>query len=381
MKRRFVFVILAFVLTTIIIAIPLLRRARGGVIDVFGVNQIVIASINPDPFNPMAILDTGEYPAVAEDPKQNCTYSDYYWVEHTERWPNTIVINEQRYTREEGYELISTNNNEISARLLRSLFVAYLNIYKGADMSQIEDTVKDSEVWLAGTPDDALLSNFRRQMGVTLAANLNAYINGLYGPGLCPDQPEPPVPTSTPTTPAMVSPTATNQLRMFLENLFSRKDQTPTPTSAPTVTETNTSQPPANNPAPPPPENNPAPQPTITSSPPQTDTQPPSPTDTELPPTYTAPPPPTETASSPPTDTQTTPPDVGEGPGQIIISNNQNETINCSGAEVIVEGNNNTLTLLGVCSSLSVYGNHNQISLEAPTSITDTGNNNNIVIQ
>lgn len=368
MKRRIVFVILAFVLTSIIIMIPVLRKARGGVFNIFVGNQIAIARINPDPFNPMAILDTGERPAVAEDPKLNCTYTDYYWKGNTEHWPSTIVINDQRYTREEGLDLMSKNSSEISERLLRSLFVAYLNIYKGADMSQIVDTVRDSETWLAGTPDDALLSNFRRQMGVTLAANLDAYNNGLFGPGLCPDQPETPVPTLIPTVPSTVSPTNTNQLRMFFENLFSGKDHTPTPTLTPSVTETSTPQPPANNQGPPP-----SPPESTNTAPPPTNTQVPPPTDTQPLPTNTEPPPPTNTQPPPP-------PDDGGGSGQIYIGNNEEQTIICAGAEVIVEGNNNILTLLGVCSGLTVNGNHNQISLETLTSVTDNGNNNNIVI-
>jgi hypothetical protein len=46
----------------------------------------------------------------------------------------------------------------------------------------------------------------------------------------------------------------------------------------------------------------------------------------------------------------------------------------------MVKGNNNTLTLSGTCSGLIVRGDNNQISLERPTEVTDSGNENSIML-
>lgn len=112
------------------------------------------------------------------------------------------------------------------------------------------------------------------------------------------------------------------------------------------------------------------PTPSPTPGPSETPTQPVTPSATiEVPPTQ--PPAPTAAPTMPPPP----PPPASSGP--IDISNNdQALTLNCNGAAVTVRGNNNTVTLLGQCSSLTVRGNSNTITLQAPTVITNTGNNN-----
>jgi hypothetical protein len=46
---------------------------------------------------------------------------------------------------------------------------------------------------------------------------------------------------------------------------------------------------------------------------------------------------------------------------------------------VTINGNHNTLTLLGSCGAVTLYGNHNWVSIQWATSITDLGINNTIV--
>ncbi|RPH75265.1 hypothetical protein EHM76_02050, partial [bacterium] len=231
---------------------------------------------------------------ILQDSSRNCTYTDYYWLQHPELWPAEMVINQQAISQQEGRELLeSPSSDELTVSVLRSLYLAYLNIYNGADMASIVDTVQDSETWLAGTPDDAMLTNFRQQMGVTLAANLEAFNQGMLGPGLCPDQPGTPTPTGTaaPTEAVTPSPTASG-LQLFFENLFGGREPPATATSVPSETSTSTSPPPAYNP--PPPQ-----QPTATQPPTPTNTQPPPPTNTQ--------PPPSATSTQPPTATQPPP--------------------------------------------------------------------------
>lgn len=87
----------------------------------------------------------------------------------------------------------------------------------------------------------------------------------------------------------------------------------------------------------------------------------------------------TETVTPTPTGTVTPTPMgmivLATGP-ITITDNDQVLTINCNGNPVTVNGNSNTLTLLGTCSSLTVRGNNNRITLEFPTTVTNTGNEN-----
>jgi hypothetical protein len=63
-----------------------------------------------------------------------------------------------------------------------------------------------------------------------------------------------------------------------------------------------------------------------------------------------------------------------------ISDDDQDMTLRCDGVTIMVKGNNNTLTLSGTCSGLIVRGDNNQISLERPTEVTDSGNENSIML-
>jgi hypothetical protein len=99
---------------------------------------------------------------------------------------------------------------------------------------------------------------------------------------------------------------------------------------------------------------------------------PPPPTSTPLPPTSTPVPPP------PPTPVPPSPPPANIGP-IVITDNDQTLTFTCSGNEVIIRGNANNITLLGNCGAITIRGNGNRVSIQSATSVTNTGNGNQIV--
>ena len=59
-----------------------------------------------------------------------------------------------------------------------------------------------------------------------------------------------------------------------------------------------------------------------------------------------------------------------------LAANRETKTIDAAGRVVTITGNQNQLTLTGECRSLSVTGNDNVITVEAITSISLTGNRN-----
>jgi hypothetical protein len=66
-------------------------------------------------------------------------------------------------------------------------------------------------------------------------------------------------------------------------------------------------------------------------------------------------------------------------PADIVIGeDDRKQTIECKGSKVIVNGNNNTLTLRGTCGGLVVNGNKNTVTVEQVPSIEANGNNNNV---
>ena len=72
------------------------------------------------------------------------------------------------------------------------------------------------------------------------------------------------------------------------------------------------------------------------------------------------------------------PPPSGGGGSYTITDNNQSVNLSCNGHSVTVNGNDNTVTLTGSCGSIVVRGNNNTVFYQSATSVTNTGNNNNI---
>jgi hypothetical protein len=75
------------------------------------------------------------------------------------------------------------------------------------------------------------------------------------------------------------------------------------------------------------------------------------------------------------------PPSQTPAPGGAIVvsENNQTRTFTCNGHPVTINGNANNITLLGRCGPVTIRGNDNWVSIQAATSVTNTGNGNTIV--
>ena len=76
------------------------------------------------------------------------------------------------------------------------------------------------------------------------------------------------------------------------------------------------------------------------------------------------------------------PPKVALAPagGQYSVSGvDENETIECNGADISVSGVNNTVTLLGHCLSVTVSGIENQVSIDSVDEIGASGFDNRVI--
>jgi hypothetical protein len=153
--------------------------------------------------------------------------------------------------------------------------------------------------------------------------------------------------TPSPTTVSPATPSPTTQ------SPTPQSTATPSPTAQAATTQAATTQ--------------------VTATPTTSATQPTATQSPEIPPATATP-----TGATPSPDASPTGTPAAAANTLIITDNNQILTINCNGAAVTLKGNDNTLTLLGTCSSLTVHGNNNEISLEFPTTVTDTGNGNTI---
>jgi hypothetical protein len=66
-------------------------------------------------------------------------------------------------------------------------------------------------------------------------------------------------------------------------------------------------------------------------------------------------------------------------PADVTINKNeQKRTIDCNGGAVSINGDRNTLTLTGECSTLRVDGNDNIVTVEAVAEISTWGNRNKV---
>jgi hypothetical protein len=69
----------------------------------------------------------------------------------------------------------------------------------------------------------------------------------------------------------------------------------------------------------------------------------------------------------------------GRRAAAVVISNNeQTRTIDCTGGNVTVDGNVNTLSLTGECQNVEINGNENTVRIEAAAAISVAGNQNRV---
>jgi hypothetical protein len=222
-------------------------------------------------------------PTPGEVSADNCTFDVSYWIEHQETWPFDVIrIADKTYGKEESYLIIASDSEEVSQILLKQIITYMLNIYRGTDPVAIKQTVVESLDWLQAHPISSELSELDRKNGLDLALGVQAFNQGVVGPGTCPE------PIFTATLPPSLTPAHTTT---------PIETTTFTPTITPTITATSTPEVtlPSEYLTPVPPVR---PKPDKTKPPPTAEPPEPQPTTA---PTEEPPPPPEPTQPPPPT--------------------------------------------------------------------------------
>ena len=222
----------------------------------------------------VVITSTATSFAPTPTPAYNCTYSAYYRSTNPDSWMiENLLLGNLSYTKMEAIEIMALENPTPTERLMGQFFAALLNTLKGADSSEIDAVIVKARDWLILRPHGVDLSQAEIQEIESYTEQLEAFNNGLIGPGQCSDEPVTPVPSATDTP----EPTATNTQgpdQPFFTATPTRSSgggkPRPTDTQAPPPQATNTPQPQ--------PTNTPRPQPPTPTSPPPP-TNPPPPTD------------------------------------------------------------------------------------------------------
>ena len=118
-----------------------------------------------------------------------CTCTQGYWKNHPDVWPvEEITIGGVIYTKEQATAILQTAvGDDATLILAHQLISAKLNVLNGADPSAIETTIADADNWLTEHPLGSDPPKPDRQQGINLAETLDAYNNGVIGPGHCED--------------------------------------------------------------------------------------------------------------------------------------------------------------------------------------------------
>ena len=110
----------------------------------------------------------------------------YYWLDNPDAWlVSNVEINGRSYTQAEAFSVLGSASNDTRTRVLQQFFAAFLNTLKGANAGAIRSTINDASAWISAHPPSQTLNDTDRLDGETLAAELDAYNNGVIGPGHC----------------------------------------------------------------------------------------------------------------------------------------------------------------------------------------------------
>lgn len=216
----------------------------------------------PTPLQPLISLKKAPSPTPTAAPTSNCTYPSYFWKSLPESWPAQTVLGNHPYTREEMMALFAAEEDHASGRVIRQLYTVFLNVLNGADITTVESTILEADGWLALNPPGSGLSEFNRLRGLTLAALLENYNTGIFGPGLCPDAPPDFEATETPVrSPAPVTGAASTASELPGEDRSPPAEASPAGEAPPTLPPPDESPLPPSpaQPSPPPPTQTPIP--------------------------------------------------------------------------------------------------------------------------
>jgi hypothetical protein len=141
-------------------------------------------------------LDEGENAEIYGDERDpaldGCTLTQGYWKNHEEAWPvDSLDIGGVTYTKEELLALYNTPpSGDASLILEHQLATAKLNVAAGA--SAPGNSIAEGDAWMADNADDdgrLPYGSGDNEDAVRIAGDLDAYNNGVTGPGHCDDGP------------------------------------------------------------------------------------------------------------------------------------------------------------------------------------------------
>lgn len=125
--------------------------------------------------------------------QDNCTLTQGFWKNHEEVWPvEELILGGTTYTKAQLLVILRTApRGDATYILIHQLIAAKLNLAEGADPTAIATTLADADAWLASHPLGSNPKGADREVGTALAAALDAYNNGVTGPGHCGSAPSP----------------------------------------------------------------------------------------------------------------------------------------------------------------------------------------------
>ena len=145
--------------------------------------------------------DSGAYVSRHVAPP-TCTLTQGFWKNHEEVWPvEELSLGGVTYTKAQALGILRTPpRGDATYNLIHQLIAATLNVAGGADSTVIASVLAEADAWLAANPLGSKPKGATREAGLALAGALDAFNNGVTGPGHCDDGPGPtPTPTEAPT--------------------------------------------------------------------------------------------------------------------------------------------------------------------------------------
>lgn len=141
--------------------------------------------------------------------QENCTLTQGFWKNHEAAWPvEELILGGTPYTKAQLLAILKTSPlGDATYILIHQLIAAELNLAAGADPATIATAVAEADAWLAAHPLGSSPKGADREAGLALAALLDAYNNGVTGPGHCSGTPVP-SPSATPSATPSANPGA-----------------------------------------------------------------------------------------------------------------------------------------------------------------------------
>jgi hypothetical protein len=118
----------------------------------------------------------------------NCTYTPGYWKNHAEVWPVTsLKLGTVTYTKAQLLQVLSqpTSGNGLT-NLTRQLIAAKLNMANGSNGSAISTAIAQADSLIGNKVAPPIgTGSLKTSQTAGLVATLDAYNNGVTGPGHC----------------------------------------------------------------------------------------------------------------------------------------------------------------------------------------------------